>query len=158
MASAASPAVAQFLTHAAGSRPVEDVVAAKPASNALAASVLPLVLAGILTGALAAHLTRRRGRRAGLVLGGALLTGLAATLIVQTWLGVVGGDWFANAGALSLTVLAIGPAAPAGRRREPAALHRLLRRRRRRRTLAVLVAWTLAGLASLAVARTRVAR
>ena len=108
VASAASPAVAQFLTHAAGDRPVEDVVAAKPASNALAASVLPLVLAGILTGGLAAHLTRRRGRRAGLVVGGALLTGLAATLIVQTWLGVVGGDWFANAAALSLTVLAIG--------------------------------------------------
>ena len=95
---------------------------AKPASNALAASVLPLVLAGILTGALAAHLTRRRGRRAGLVLGGALLTGLAATLIVQTWLGVVGGDWFANAGALTLTVLSIGATAhrPGGRR-EPAA-------------------------------------
>jgi hypothetical protein len=108
VASAASPAVAQLLTHAAGERPVEDVVAATPAGNALAASVLPLVLVGILTGALAAHLTRRRGHRAGLVLGGALLTGLAATLIVQTWLGVLEGDWLANAGALSLTVLAIG--------------------------------------------------
>jgi hypothetical protein len=108
VASAASPAVAQFLTHAAGERPVEDVVPAPPASGALAASVLPLVLAGVLTGGLAAHITRRRRRRAGLVLGGALLTGLAATLIVQTWLDVVGGDWLANAGALSLTVLAIG--------------------------------------------------
>ena len=30
-----------------------------------------------------------------------------ATLIVQSWLGVVGGDWWANGAALSLTVLAI---------------------------------------------------
>ena len=34
-ASAASPAVAQMLTHAAEARPVEDVVPATPASNAL---------------------------------------------------------------------------------------------------------------------------
>jgi hypothetical protein len=107
VASAASAAVAQLITHAAGERPVEDVVAAKPASGALGASVLPLVLAGVLTGGLAAHLTRRRRDRAGLVVGGALLTGLAATLIIHTWLDVVGGDWLTNAGVLSLTVLAI---------------------------------------------------
>jgi hypothetical protein len=202
VASAASPAVAQFLTHAAGERPVEDVVAAKPAGNALAASVLPLVLAGILTGGFAAHLTRRRGRRAGLVLGGALLTGLAATLIVQTWLGVVGGNWLTNAGALSLTVLAIGAlvaglealfgkagiaagaltmvfignpfsgvatgpemlptgAGTLGQLMPPGAGGNLLRSTgffdgaAAGGHIAVLVAWTLAGLACLALARVR---
>ena len=203
VASAASPAVAQFLTHAAGERPVEDVVAAKPESNALAASVLPLVLAGILTGALAAHLTRRRRRRAGLVFGGALLSGLSATLIVQTWLGVVGGDWFANAAALSLTVLAIGtlvaglealfgkagiaagaltmvfignpfsgvatgpemlptPAGTIGQLLPPGAGGNLLRSTGYFEGAAagghilVLTLWTLAGLACLALARTRI--
>ena len=36
-----------------------------------------------------------------------MLTGLGATLVVQSWLDVVGGDFFANSAALSLTVLAI---------------------------------------------------
>lgn len=107
VASAASPAVAQLLTHGAHGKPVEDVVAAKPAGNALAASVLPLVLAGILTGVLAATLTTSTRRRAGLLVCGAVLAGTAATLVIDSWLGVVGGDVAANAGALSLTVLAI---------------------------------------------------
>ena len=55
-ASAASPAVAQMLTHGAEGAQVEDVVPATPAGNGLAASVLPLVLAGILTGVLSAAL------------------------------------------------------------------------------------------------------
>lgn len=106
-ASAASPAVAQLLTHAAHGKPVEDVVAAKPATNALAASVLPLVLAGILTGVLAATLTTSTRRRAGLLVTGAALAGTAAALVVDTWLGVIAGDFTTNAAALSLTVLAV---------------------------------------------------
>ena len=46
-------------------------------------------------------------QRAGLVVGGSILAGLTATAIIQSWLDVVGGDWLVNAGALSLTVLAI---------------------------------------------------
>jgi hypothetical protein len=109
IASAASPAVAQMLTHAAAEAgaDVEDVVASSPASGALASSLLPLVLAGLLTGALAAAATGSAARRAALVVGGSLLAGLAATAVVQGWLDVVGGDWVANAAALSLTVLAI---------------------------------------------------
>ena len=83
------------------------MVAAKPASNALAASVLPLVLAGVLTGTFTALLGGGFWRRAGLLATGSVLTGLAATLIVQLWLDVVGGDWWANSAALSLTVFAI---------------------------------------------------
>ena len=72
VASAASPAVAQMLTHAADGRPVEDVVPAPPASNALGASVLPLVLGGILTGVLAAVLGGGFWRRTGLVVTGSV--------------------------------------------------------------------------------------
>jgi hypothetical protein len=113
-ASAASPAVAQLLERAAsetqprrsaGAIEVEDVVSA-PRGAALASSVLPLVLAGILAGAAAAHLASASWGRLGLLLAGSVLCGLVATAIVQSWLDVIGGDWLANVAALSLTVLA----------------------------------------------------
>ena len=74
---------------------------------ALGASVLPLVIAGILVGVVGALAARGLGR-AGLVVVGAVLTGLAAAAIVQGWLDVIRGSWVANAGVLTLTVLAIG--------------------------------------------------
>jgi hypothetical protein len=113
-ASAASPAVAQLLESAAsetqprrsaGAIEVEDVVSA-PRGAALASSVLPLVLAGILAGAAAAHLASASWGRLGLLLAGSILCGLVATAIVQSWLDVIGCDWLANVAALSLTVLA----------------------------------------------------
>jgi hypothetical protein len=70
--------------------------------------LLPLVLAGILTGALSTLLVSSGLLRAALVVAGSVLAGLAATAVVQGWLDVVGGDWLANAAVLSLTVLAIG--------------------------------------------------
>src|SRR5262245_3322894 len=108
-ATAASASVAQILNHAAAEAkaPVEDVVTASPATAGLAASVLPLVLAGILTGLAGAALGTTALQRAGLVTAGSVLAGLTATAIIQSWLDVVGGDWFVNAGALSLMVLAI---------------------------------------------------
>jgi hypothetical protein len=106
-ASAASPAIAQMLTHGAEGATVEDVVPATAASNGLAASVLPLVLAGILTGVLSAGLAAGAWRRIGLLVTGSVLTGYGAALIVQSWLDVVGGDYLANGAVLSLTVLAI---------------------------------------------------
>jgi hypothetical protein len=106
-ASAASPAVAQLLTHGAEGAKVEDVVAATPAGNGLAASVLPLVLAGILTGVLSAAMGVGAWRRAGVIVTGSVLTGYAGALIVQSWLDVVGGDFWANGAVLSLTVMAI---------------------------------------------------
>jgi hypothetical protein len=110
--SAASPVVAQLLSHAAAEQnaEVEDVVSTPEAGAALGSSVLPMVLAGILTGALAALAGSSGAARAGLVLAGSVLGGLAATLVVDTWLGVVEGDWLANAGVLTLTVLAIASA------------------------------------------------
>ena len=109
IASAGSPAVAQALTHGAAEvdASVEDVVASTPAGGGLAASILPLVLAGILTGALSAGLATGALKRTGLLLAGSVLAGLTGTAIVHGWLDVVGGDWLANAGVLSLTVFAI---------------------------------------------------
>jgi hypothetical protein len=105
---AASPAVAHMLTHAASegrqTAQVQDVVAASPAGGGLPSSVLPLVLAGALTGVLSGLLASGRLPRAGLVVAGSVLAGLAATAIVQSWLGVVAGNWAANAAALTLTV------------------------------------------------------
>ena len=69
--------------------------------------MLPLVLAGTVTGLVAAALGTGALQRAGLVVGGSIAAGLTATAIIQSWLDVVGGDWLVNAGALSLTVLAI---------------------------------------------------
>jgi hypothetical protein len=113
-ASAASPMVAQMLTHAAAEAsaeaPVVDVVSASPRGSALASSVLPLVIAGILTGLAASLLASGPAGRAGLILAGSVLSGLAAAAIVQGWLDVVEGDWLANAGAFSLTVMAIASA------------------------------------------------
>jgi hypothetical protein len=107
VASAAAPTVAQMLTHSAQGAPVEDVVPATKASNALGASVLPLALAGVLTGLVASLIGGGFWRRAGSLVTGAVLTGLGATAIVQSWLDVVGGDWWTNAAVLGLTVLAI---------------------------------------------------
>jgi hypothetical protein len=114
MASAASGAVGQLLTHAAqesggaarATSVVEDVVPA-PRGAALGSSVLPLMLVGIVTGVLAALAGTGVVRRAGLLLGASLLAGLTGALVVQSWLDVVGGEWLANAGTLGLTVLAI---------------------------------------------------
>ncbi|HEU0025151.1 MAG TPA: hypothetical protein VFQ12_10985 [Thermoleophilaceae bacterium] len=109
-ASGGSPAVAQLLTHAASESgqpaQVEDVVPAERGA-ALVSSVLPLLIAGIVTGVLTVFLASGALGRVALVVAGSVLAGLAATAIVQSWLDVVEGNWVANAAALSLTVLAI---------------------------------------------------
>jgi hypothetical protein len=108
-ASAASAPVTTLLTHAAAESdaPVEDVVPASARAGALPSSVLPLVIGGILVGLASIALVTSPLQRAGLVLGGALLTGLTAAVIVQGWLDVIGGDWAANAAVLALVVAAI---------------------------------------------------
>ncbi len=110
--SAGSPAVAQLLTHAAAEQDaaVEDVVATPSAGSGLGSSVLPLVLAGILTGALAALAVSRGLARAALTVAGSVMAGLASALVADTWLGIVEGDWLVNAGAFALIFLAIAAA------------------------------------------------
>ncbi|GAA3982134.1 membrane protein [Streptomyces marokkonensis] len=118
-ASAASPAVAQLLRQAmtgqasAAGAPVQvvDVVPASgadPRGAALSASVLPLALAGIATGA-AVTLLGLRGVRAAVALtGAAASTGLVAAAITHTLLEVVTGDWWAVAAVFGLSALAVG--------------------------------------------------
>src|SRR5918994_2586395 len=112
VSSAASAMTAQLLSHAAAEQhaPVEDVVPASPRAAALGSSVLPLVLAGILTGIAASVLAAGALGRAALILTGSALVGLAGATIIDSWLDVVEGDWWANAGVLSLTVGAIAAA------------------------------------------------
>ncbi|MEJ1198584.1 MULTISPECIES: ABC transporter permease [unclassified Streptomyces] len=118
-ASAASPAVAQLLQQAvagqasAAGAPVQvvDVVPAPgtdPRGAALGASVLPLALAGIATGAVATLLGLRGARAVAALVGAAALTGLVAAAIAHSWLGVVTGDWWAVAGVFGLSTLAVG--------------------------------------------------
>ncbi|MEU5230178.1 ABC transporter permease [Streptomyces anulatus] len=119
-ASAASPVVSQLLREAmTASVPedtpvrVTDVVAAPPGDprgSALGASVLPLALAGMAAGAVVTLMGLRGARAAVTLIGAAALVGLAATAVAHSWLGVVTGDWWTEAGVLALTVLAIGSA------------------------------------------------
>ncbi|MGI5452859.1 ABC transporter permease [Streptomyces sp. CA-249302] len=120
-ASAASPVVAQLLQQAVAQQaastgtPVKtvDVVAAPaedPRGAALSASVLPLALAGIVAGAIVT-LHGLRGIRAALALVvAAALVGLVAVTVAHSWLGVLTGDWWAEAGTFGLSTLAVAAA------------------------------------------------
>jgi hypothetical protein len=114
-ASAASATVAQLLEQAVAGRDarVVDVVPAPaddPRGAALGATLLPLVLAGIVTAVLAGALAAAGARQIAAVLAGSVLAGVAATAIAQGWLGVLDGGWLANAAVLSLFVLATAAA------------------------------------------------
>ncbi|WP_051808926.1 hypothetical protein [Streptomyces sp. NRRL S-378] len=117
-ASAASPVVAQLLTQAVASSsppgapaaPVTDVVptpAADARGAAFGASVLPLALAGVAAGALVSLTGLRGGRAVTAVLGAAALVGLTGAALAHSWLGVLTGNWWAEAGVLALTVAAV---------------------------------------------------
>lgn len=117
-ASAAGPVVAQLLREAVTASaptgtpvPVTDVVAAPatdPRGGVLGASILPLAIAGVAAGSAVTLLRLRGGRAATALLGVAALVGVIAAALTDSWLGVITGDWWAEAGALGLTVLAIG--------------------------------------------------
>jgi ABC-2 family transporter len=121
VASASSALVTQLLTQellpvvaaqpANGQPPhVVDVVPAAvkdPGGLALASSVLPLVLAGLLTGLLISLLSRPGLAQVGALVATASLAGLAAVAVAQGWLGALNGNWLANAGVFALTILAI---------------------------------------------------
>ncbi|MFJ8041171.1 ABC transporter permease [Kitasatospora sp. NPDC096147] len=125
-ASAAGPVVAQLLQGASahlgggaagagGVQPkVTDVVpapAADPRGAVLGAGLLPLVLAGIASGALVTVLRLRGAAAIGSLLGAAALTGLVAVAVGHAWLGALSGNWAAEAGVFGLTALAVGATA-----------------------------------------------
>jgi len=115
-ASAASPSVAQLLRQAAGGggeaapKRVIDVVPADPddpRGGAMNASVLPLLIAGIVSGVLVGLVIPRGLGQIGARVGASVLAGLAGVAIIQGWLEVIGGSWASNAGVLGLTVLGV---------------------------------------------------
>ncbi|MER6423956.1 ABC transporter permease [Streptomyces sp. NPDC001137] len=120
-ASAASPVVAQMLQQAVA-RPgsadgtqvrTVDVVAAPendPRGAALSASVLPLALAGIAAGSGVTMAGLRGLRAVAALIGAAVLVGAAAAGIAHSWLGVLSGDWWTEAGVLGLATLAVSAA------------------------------------------------
>lgn len=118
-ASAASPVVAQTLqglaaqlggdTAAAGPV-VDDVVplpSGDPRGTGFSSGALPMVMGGLAVGAVmalaAAGVWRRILGATVAALGGATV----ALLVMQSWLGVLDGNWFANAGVFALTIAAV---------------------------------------------------
>ncbi|MFF0014999.1 ABC transporter permease [Streptomyces sp. NPDC005374] len=120
-ASAASPVVAQLLQQAvaqqaapSGAVPKTVDVVPTPTSDprgaALSSSVLPLALAGIVAGAVVTVLGLRGFRAATALTAGAALVGVVAAALAHSWLGVLTGDWWAEAGTLALSTLAVSAA------------------------------------------------
>ncbi|MFI6033659.1 ABC transporter permease [Streptomyces sp. NPDC051315] len=120
-ASAASPVAAQLLQQAVAERAAAegtevrtvDVVAAPakdPRGAALNASVLPLALAGIAAGSVVTLLGLRGLRAAMALAGAAALVGMVAVALAHSWLGVLTGDWWAEAATLGLSTLAVSAA------------------------------------------------
>ncbi|PSL06155.1 hypothetical protein CLV30_103310 [Haloactinopolyspora alba] len=121
-ASAASPAVARLLDGvaaqlAAAEQPdtgpapaVEDVVTL-PDDDARGVGfnggAFPMVIAGTAAGAALVLTVSGVGRRLVGAASASVLGGLSAVLVMQAWLGVLGGDWWANAGVFALTIGAV---------------------------------------------------
>ncbi|MEU9167988.1 ABC transporter permease [Streptomyces sp. NPDC048420] len=120
-ASAASPVVAQLLQQAMTQQSAVsgtamktvDVVpaaASDPRGAALSSSVLPLTLAGIIAGAVVTLLGLRGFRAVGALTGAAVLVGVVAAALTHSWLDVLGGNWWAEAGVFALSTLAVSAA------------------------------------------------
>jgi hypothetical protein len=112
VASAASPTVAGLLREnlAAPEVTVLDVVPADPddpRGAAFASMLLPLVLAGIIAGAIVSLLGRPGLKQVGILAATAAACGLVTIVMVQGWLGVIEGPWLLNACVIALAVLAI---------------------------------------------------
>ncbi|MGV9881626.1 ABC transporter permease [Streptomyces sp. NPDC003006] len=116
-ATAASPVVAQLLEKAVRDQapkgsavPTVDVVpapTADPRGSALGSSVLPLAIAGVAAGALVT-LRGLRGIHAVTALAvAAVLVGAVAAALAHSWLGIITGNWWAEAGVLGLSTLAV---------------------------------------------------
>ncbi|MFI2753272.1 ABC transporter permease [Cellulomonas sp. P22] len=118
-ATAASPSVAQVVT-AVGqalatqldlTASVEDVVPMSPDDPrgvGLAAGALPIALGGMIAGVAISLAVPGTWRRVGVMLGFAVLAGLAMTAVLQFWFGTLTGSYLATSAAATLGVLATG--------------------------------------------------
>ncbi|MEV7288506.1 ABC transporter permease [Streptomyces sp. NPDC093252] len=120
-ASAGGLAVSQLLQQAAAGlgeadgtqvRTVDVVPApaGDPRGSGFGSSVLPMALAGMAAGAMVTLLGLSAGYTVVALLGSAALVGVAATVVSHNWLEVLTGNWWAEAGALGLSVLAVSAA------------------------------------------------
>ncbi|WP_328738788.1 hypothetical protein OHA91_06115 [Streptomyces erythrochromogenes] len=118
-ASAASTAVAQALNSIAtglsqgqGSNTavtVRDLIplpAGDPRGAGLSAGALPLVMGGLLAALLLTRLVRGNLRRVTGAFAFAITGGLAVAAILQFWLGSLDGSYWANSGAIAVTIAA----------------------------------------------------
>jgi hypothetical protein len=115
-ASAASPTVSALLTAAAQQLaqgkpvPVTDIAplpADDPRGSGFAAGFFPLMIAGLLFAVALFFLVPRNAARLFGVLLFSALAGLAGTFVLQTWLGILGGDFLPVASVIGLIVLAV---------------------------------------------------
>jgi len=119
IASAASVAVAQTLQGiaaglgqaqggdpAAAVRDLAPLPADDPRGAGLAAGALPLVMGGLLAAVLLTRLVRGTTRRVTAALAFAVTAGLVVAAILQFWLGSLDGAYWANGGAVALSIAA----------------------------------------------------
>lgn len=121
-ASAASPAIARMLRGIAAEVPPEaggplavtdlrPLPEDDPRGAGLATAVLPLIIAGLVSGAASGLALRGRGRQLATVASLAVVGGLVMASVTQLWLGALDGSYWANAGVLALGIAAIGTVA-----------------------------------------------
>ena len=116
VASGASPTVATLLTQASAAlgqgepAPVVDVVptdADDPRGAGFGAGFLPLAMTALIAGILTFLVVRRRAARLVALGTFGVLAGLTGAAVQQYWLGVLPGDYLANAAVLGLFALAV---------------------------------------------------
>lgn len=76
----------------------------------MSSSVLPLALAGIIAGAMVTLHGLRGFRAVTALVVSAALVGLLAAALADSWLGVLTGNWWAEAGTFALSSLAVSAA------------------------------------------------
>lgn len=126
-ASAASPVVAQALGHVAqqlqmaapSGAAAAGVIAVRttevvpladndPRGAGIAMLALPLGIGGLIVGSLVAIRVRGAGAKTAVIVGGAALAGLAWTLILHPWFGMLTGSFWTEWGLSALAVAATG--------------------------------------------------
>ncbi|MCL2422543.1 MAG: ABC transporter permease [Micrococcales bacterium] len=79
-----------------------------PRGMGLAAATLPLVLGGLVGGVAISLVVAGTARRVTALVVYAVTAGLLITTLLQTWFGVLGGNYLGNAGVFAACLLAIG--------------------------------------------------
>lgn len=79
---------------------------ADPLGKGLVAASFPLTIAGMFGGILVGLLVTGAARKVAALMRFSALSGLLLTLVLQTWFGYLAGDFYVNATAIALSILA----------------------------------------------------